>query len=58
MVFVICCFSMLTLKITVPNVLVDEHDEDGIYDLLPQHAEAEDRAASKRGEPISLSKIV
>ena len=49
---------MLTLKITVPNVLVDEHDEDGIYDLLPQHAEAEDRAASKRGEPISLSKIV
>ena len=32
--------------------------KDVIYDLLPQHVEAEDRAASKRGDSLSLSKIV
>ena len=32
--------------------------KDVIYDLLPQHVEAEDRAASKRGDSLSLSYFV
>ena len=43
MAFVVCYFSM-------PKYLFDEHDKDGVCDLVLQHAEAEDRAACQGGD--------